>query len=268
MRSFFFVLVTAVLCLASSASADDEVCGACDKEIIVSGQYDHGTSDTFLIANAPGDEAAFRDEIHGRDFSVTVPNLPAGKYTIEIGLVELQCERPKQRLFDILYNGQAIATNLDIFVEAGGKDKVARIRKEVDYSDGATGPLSIRFVARKGDAKLNTFELRDSVGASLVSMKVANLISGDDPAALVPPVVEGPVLWKDPTRPIEVRVKDLVSRMSLAEKAQHGSGDSAHRIARLQLLERMSSRRGAFRRGNSFSAGHRHGGYVGRAVIA
>jgi beta-glucosidase len=33
------------------------------------------------------------------------------------------------------------------------------------------------------------------------------------------PVVAGPVLWKDATQPFDVRVKDLVSRMSLAEKA-------------------------------------------------
>jgi beta-glucosidase len=223
----------AVLCFSSPALADDEVCGACDKKVMVTGQYDHGTSDTFLIANAPGEEAAFRDEIHGQDFSLTMPGLIAGKYTIEIGLVELECDHAGQRVFDIICGDQVIATNLDIFAAAGGKDKVIRIRAEIDHrGDAVRGPLSIRFIGRRGDAKLNIFEIWDGAGASLVSMKVADLITGDDPAALIPPVIAGPVLWKDPNQPLEVRVKDLVSRMSLAEKAaqMHNTAPAIPRI--------------------------------------
>jgi len=159
---------------------------------MVTGQYDHRTSDTFIIANAPGNEAAFRDEIHGSNFSLTIPDLVTGKYTIEIGLVELQCDGAGQRVFDIKCGDQAIATNLDIFAAAGGKDKVMRIRAEIDYPGNSVhDPLSIQFLARRGDAKLNTFEIWNAAGASLVSMKVADLISGDDAAALIPPVVEG-----------------------------------------------------------------------------
>jgi len=125
---------------SSPVFAADEVCGACDKKVMVTGQYDHGTSDTFLIANAPGNEAAFRDEIHGRSFAITVPDLMAGKYTVEIGLAELQCDHAGQRVFDIFCGDQAIATNLDIFVAAGGKDKVLRIRAEIDHpGDAAHG---------------------------------------------------------------------------------------------------------------------------------
>src|SRR5262249_20654691 len=40
-----------------------------------------------------------------------------------------------------------------------------------------------------------------------------------DEEAMKEPEVPGPVLWKDPTQPIDVRIKDLISRMSLAEKA-------------------------------------------------
>jgi len=239
MRPFisFTILSTilTVLCCSLPAFADDEVCGACDKKVLVTGQYDHGTSDTFLIANAPGNEAAFRDEIHGQNFSLAVPDLVAGKYTIEIGLVELQRDHAGQRVFDILCGDQLIATNLDIFAAAGGKDKVIRIRAEINHpGDAAHGPLSIQFIGRRGDAKLNTFEIWNAAGASLVSMKVADLISGDDAAALVPPVVADPVLWKDATQPTEVRVKDLVSRMSLAEKAAQ-MHNTAPAIPRLGL---------------------------------
>ena len=232
---FSKIVGVAILGLSLPVFAADEVCGACDKKVMVTGQYDHGTSDTFLIANAPGNEAAFRDEIHGRNFSLTVPDLIAGKYTIEIGLVELQCDHAGQRLFDIFCGDQVIATNLDIFVAAGGKDKVVRIRAEADHPEAAKhGPLSIRFVTRHGDAKLNTFEIWNAAGASLVSMKVADLINGDDQAALIPPVVEGPVLWKDANEPTEMRVKDLVSRMSLAEKAAQ-MHNTAPAIPRLGL---------------------------------
>lgn len=230
---FSKIVGVAVLGLSLPVFAADEVCGACDKKVMVTGQYDHGTSDTFLIANAPGNEAAFRDEIHGRNFALTVPDLIAGKYTVEIGLVELQCDRAGQRVFDILCGDQVIATNLDIFVAAGGKDKVLRIRAEVEHpGDAVHGPLSIRFVARHGDAKLNTFEIWNAAGASLVTMKVTDLINGDDAAALIPPVVADPVLWKDPAQPLEVRVKDLVSRMSLAEKAaqMHNTAPAIPRI--------------------------------------
>jgi beta-glucosidase len=46
----------------------------------------------------------------------------------------------------------------------------------------------------------------------------AKLISTEDPAALKVPEVTGPEIWKDPTQPLNARVHDLVSRMSLAEK--------------------------------------------------
>ena len=39
-------IMVAVLCFSRLAFADDEVCGACDKKVLVSGQYDHGFSAT------------------------------------------------------------------------------------------------------------------------------------------------------------------------------------------------------------------------------
>jgi hypothetical protein len=123
MRPFTIVLCATSVSLAflfysPPVFAADEVCGACDKKVVVAGEYNHGTSDTLLIANAPGSEAAFRDKIHGRSFALAVPNLMAGKYTIEIGLVELECDRVGVRVFDILCGDQVIASNLDIFAAA------------------------------------------------------------------------------------------------------------------------------------------------------
>jgi beta-glucosidase len=232
---FSKIVAGVVLGLSMPIFAADEVCGVCDKKVIVTGHYEHGSSDTFLIANAPGNEAAFRHEIRGPNFSLTVPDLMAGKYTVEIGLVELQFDHAGERLFDIMCGDQVIATNLDIIVAAGGKDRVLRIRTDVEHpGDALRGALSISFVGRHGDAKLNTFEIWDAAGASLVSMKVADLIPGDDSASLIPPTVVEPILWRDANQPLEVRVKDLVSRMSLAEKAAQ-MRNAAPAIPRLGL---------------------------------
>jgi hypothetical protein len=44
---FSTLMVIADFCFSATAFAADEVCGACDKKIINTGQYDHGISDTF-----------------------------------------------------------------------------------------------------------------------------------------------------------------------------------------------------------------------------
>jgi len=222
-----------LLCLSSFAA--EEVSCACNNKVVVTGQFEHRPFDTFLIAGAAGNEVAFKDEIKGPDFSCSVPELKPGKYTVEIGLAELEFDRPGQRSFDILCGDKALATNLDLFVAAGGVDKVLRIRGDIDFAgDAAHGPLTVRFVAKLGLAKLCTLEVRDANGATVAYMKVADLITGVDPASLAPPLVEGPVLWNDPSRPLEVRVRDLVKRMSLAEKASQ-MRNTAPAIPRLGL---------------------------------
>jgi Malectin domain len=161
LRTLAAGLAAFALCLPASATVDEEVCGACDAKVVISGQFQHGTSDTFLIANAPGNEAAYRDEVLGTNFVLSVPGLKAGKYTLEIGLVELKSEQAGQRLFDILCGGQAIATNVDIFAAADGMDRVWRLRAAVDHlGDAAHGPLCVQFIARRDLAKLNTFDTK------------------------------------------------------------------------------------------------------------
>ncbi|HUA66074.1 MAG TPA: glycoside hydrolase family 3 C-terminal domain-containing protein [Alphaproteobacteria bacterium] len=52
------------------------------------------------------------------------------------------------------------------------------------------------------------------------------IIGAQDAAALTVPDVSGPVLWKDPAQPLDERVQDLISRMSLAEKASQLMADA------------------------------------------
>jgi beta-glucosidase len=52
------------------------------------------------------------------------------------------------------------------------------------------------------------------------------IIGSVDPDATNVPDVSGPVIWKDPSQPVDARVQDLVSRMTLAEKASQLMADA------------------------------------------
>ncbi|HEY1788014.1 MAG TPA: glycoside hydrolase family 3 C-terminal domain-containing protein, partial [Verrucomicrobiae bacterium] len=52
------------------------------------------------------------------------------------------------------------------------------------------------------------------------------IIGAQDPDALKVPEVSGPELWKDPAQPVDARTQDLISRMSLAERASQLMADA------------------------------------------
>jgi beta-glucosidase len=82
--------------------------------------------------------------------------------------------------------------------------------------------------------------------ASVVSMRAADVnfhkqsdeaikaIGAKDPSAMKVPEVTGPEIWKDPSQPLNARVHDLVSRMTLAEKISQLDAD-APGIPRLDI---------------------------------
>jgi beta-glucosidase len=223
-RTIFFALaVFAAGFSIAPASGDEETCAVCDKKILVSGQFSHGRGhESLTIENAPRrGEEWFREEIYGTNFSVSIPNLPAGKYTAVIGVAEVDFLEAGQRAFDIVCGDQIIASNLDIFAVAGGAGKVLLLTNTVDFpGDALRGPLTFAFTGRTNAAKLNTFELKDAGGVSIISMHAADLVDAEDSDALKIPVVTAPEIWKDTSLPADVRVKDLVSRLSLSEKIQ------------------------------------------------
>ena len=206
-----------------AALADEETCAACDIRVLVSGQFQHGRGhESMAIAGAPRrGEEAFREEIYGTNFTLTVPHLPAGEYTVCLGFAEVDFLSAGQRAFDITCGSQTLAGNLDIFAAAGGAGKVYFVTNHIDFpGDAVGGPLALRFIGRINPAKLNTFELRNASGQSLVSFSAQDLVNAEDATALQPPVVTEPEIWKDASQPVAARVKDLVSRMSLVEKVQ------------------------------------------------
>src|ERR1035441_468856 len=83
-RIVFPTLAVFILCLSiPAARGDEETCAACDRKILVTGQFQHGRGhESLAIEGAPRrSDEAFREEIYGTNFSVAVPNLPAGNYT-------------------------------------------------------------------------------------------------------------------------------------------------------------------------------------------
>ena len=207
----------------------EEVCVSCNRKVLVSGQFSHGRGhESLTIEGAPRrGEEAFREEIYGTNFTLTVPDLPAGQYTVSIGLAEVDYLKAGERAFDITCGDQILATNLDVFAAAGGAGTVYFVTGQVERpGDALRGPLTLTFTGRKNAAKLNTFELVDADGQSIIFFRAADLLSAEDEGTLKPPVVSGPELWKDASQPAGARAADLVRRLSLAEKVQQMRNDA------------------------------------------
>ena len=219
---FYCLLVLGGWCSPSAVFGNDEVCVACDRKVLISGDFSHRRAwgVTTISGTTWRGAEAFREEIYGTNFTVSVSGLPAGKYTAIIGLVEVDYTGGGQRVFDITCGDQVLARNLDIFATVGA-GKVLLLTNQFEHAaEAVRGPLTFAFRGRVGPAKLNSFELQDASRESLIYLRAADLISVEDTAALTPPIVTGPEIWKDPSQPMDARVKDLVRRLSLAEKVQ------------------------------------------------
>jgi beta-glucosidase len=217
--------------------ADEETCAACDRKVIVTGQFQHARGhESLTIVDAPRrKEEAFREEIQGTQFTLTIPHLPAGKYLALIGLAEVDYLKAGERAFDIACGDQLLATNLDIFATAGGAGHVIVLKRTIDFpGDALRGPLTFTFTGHTNVAKLNTFELREVEGQSLISFQAADLVDAEDASALKIPVVAAPEIWRDPAQPNAARAADLVQRLSLAEKIQQMRNGAAA-IPRLHI---------------------------------
>jgi beta-glucosidase len=236
-KTFWLLCVWAAFFPAFNGFAYDETCAVCDRKIIVSGDFHHARSAEDMAAQGAvqRDRSAFKEEIYGTNFSVSVYHLPAGKYTLQIGLAEMYFTNAGQRVFDITCGNTVIASNLDIVAATGGAGRVLYLTNVIDFpGDAAGGPLALRFIARKDSAILNTLSVWDAAKNSLIFMRAEDLVEAVDAAALKVPQVKGPQIWRDASKPVAHRVRDLVSRLSLAEKIQQ-MRNSAAAIPRLGI---------------------------------
>ena len=146
----------AVWIAAPAALADMETCVACDRKILVQGEFEHNRGhESLAITGAPRrGEEAFREEITGTNFTLSAPNLPAGKYTVVLGFAEVIYTNAGQRTFDITCGSQTLAHNLDIFTAAGGAGRVLLLTNRIDFAgDAAGGQFTLTFTGRTGSAK-------------------------------------------------------------------------------------------------------------------
>ena len=87
---------------APAAFAADELCSSCGQQVSISGDFTHRKdSASVSIEGVASNAAAFREEINGKSFTVSIAHLPAGKYTVVIGEVETLASGPGERLFDV-----------------------------------------------------------------------------------------------------------------------------------------------------------------------
>jgi beta-glucosidase len=231
---------TLLLCLAAflslniQARADDETCDACEHLVEAEGQFTHVRTPSDLpIQGAGNDVTSYHEDIEGSHFTVTASRMSRGKYAIVIGEVETAFTQPGLRVFNVTSGDTVIASNLDILATAGGANKVCSLTGEV-VNTVNNGPLTITFTSLKNDAKLNTLKIYDSSGEEMVSLGATDLANPLGAADNQPPAVVAPEIWKDPSQPQDARIKDLISRMSLAEKVQE-IGNATRPIPRLGI---------------------------------
>jgi beta-glucosidase len=220
------------LLLASAVFAADEACVTCGGKVTVTGDFTHRKEPPG--PPIPGPEA-YREDVNGPRFTVAIANLPAGRYTIEIAAAETTANTAGERVFDVSAGDQVLAKDFDLFVAAGGRRKAATITGSIEKSDDSLrGPLQLVFAASKGHAKFNTVKIKDPTGAEVVAFAASDLADAFSRAAMVPPEVKEPAIWRDPTKPLRARADDLIRRMALAEKVSQLK-NAAPAIPRLGL---------------------------------
>ncbi len=161
----------------------------------------------------------FREEVFGKDFSVAIPGLPAGKYTVEIQAAEEFQNGPGLRVMNIGVGDQKLAENFDIFAQAGGQGKVTTVSGVVSHAaDAIGGALTIHFQAVTDNAKFNRIRIIDEKGTVVSSAYASELHQDQVQLGSKIPVVTKPSIVFDATKPRAARIADLISRMSLNEK--------------------------------------------------
>jgi beta-glucosidase len=231
-----FASIVGLWLSAPAAFAADEICASCGAQVSVTGEFAHHKDDASVAIDGAGaNAAAFREDVNGKNFTVTIAHLPAGKYTITIGEAETQAGAAGERVFDVTSGDVSLAKDFDIIASAGGARKVASFTGTVQHEDDSLkGPLTITFAASKGGAKFNTVEVKNETGASVVSFSASELADAFSAAATRVPDVSEPPIWRDPSHTLKERANDLIRRMSLAEKVMQLQ-NGAPGIPRIEL---------------------------------
>lgn len=217
-QTVFGVLFGMAVILSSMESWADEIgSSGCGPAIMLRGDIMHAEhSDAGPVKKAT-DPAMYAEEVYGADFTAFVPGLPEGIYTVEIYLAETYFTEEGARVMDVFCGNEVLEEDLDLVAKVGPLSEYV-IRKEVVHrEDVIDGPISIRFVAKVDNAKLNAIRIKAD-GAVVACVNAADFRLSADASASEVPSVDAPVVYTDTTKPFSVRIDDLVGRMSLGEK--------------------------------------------------
>ncbi|MBS1705240.1 MAG: glycoside hydrolase family 3 C-terminal domain-containing protein [Armatimonadetes bacterium] len=206
-------MLALLLASAMAITFDETAPGCCGKSFVIEGDIQHYTmwGTVTMPGMEPGD---FQEEVFGRDFVAKVDDIPKGSYEVLIALTEGYFDAVDQRVMSIEC-GDASARDVDILRASGGKLKPMVLRLAVNHPGGT---LKIHFRALKDNAKFNSIVVKDTNGKPVASVRAQDLVDVELKGAIVPPKVTGPEIYKDSTKSPEARAKDLIRRMSLAEK--------------------------------------------------
>ena len=125
----FFALLAGVSLYVQAVFAADEICISCGPQVSVSGSFTHHKDrPSVAIEGTSTDPAVFREDVNGTNFTVTISQLPAGKYTITVGAADTVAGGTGERVFDVTVGDNVLAKDFDIFATAdrcaeGGHDQ-------------------------------------------------------------------------------------------------------------------------------------------------
>lgn len=159
-RKATIILILFSFLSISNTLADEIGPSTCGKPIKLQGDIHHYGHST-AVTNAT-DANMYTEEIYGNELTVSVQDLAAGDYTIEIYIAEQYHTSAGARKFNIYYGSTLIKENLDLYSEVG-KNVEYKFFYPISYSpDESDNKLSIRFETVKDNAKFNAIRILDS----------------------------------------------------------------------------------------------------------
>lgn len=232
----FFLWMLAMLGGLGIVRADELVstgCSSCKAVVITGDELKQRRS------NHPGEGTSnpelFQDQVYGKNFTVKIPGLEEGTYTVDFEFTEVDAKEVGKRVFSISQGDKIVAKDLDLFKESGGTAKVIKVSTVVKHpGDMVSGPVTFTFEAKKNNAKVNVIRIQKAGDINARCVSGRDFVETVDPVASKIPQVSGPLIYTNPDQPMAARIDDLVRRMSLAEKAAQ-MRDTAPAIPRLGI---------------------------------
>ncbi len=115
------------------------------------------------VSNTPTPSLYASQHSNNGNFTYSFP-VPNGNYDLTLKFAELYDSGPKQRLFNIVVNGNMVDQNLDVFTAAGGQDRAYDLKLPIVVTNQW---ITIQFQAVADHPIVNALEI-DAAGTSFV----------------------------------------------------------------------------------------------------